>query len=109
MLVESALERDLQAAAQLLESSCDAEVVLRVADVVQRMDEDLVVAELRGQLNGARPPCDRLLALLRHHVQLRLIAVGHGQLGAFVAFEHGDGLGRARPRLGVAPEEPVET
>jgi hypothetical protein len=100
VVLQPGRDRHLERLLQVGPAALVADLQPSRADVVQGVGEGLPVAQPPGQLDRPRPPCQRRLGPVGQHVQLRLVAVGHGQLVAGLAMlEHGDGPGGGRLRL----------
>ncbi len=82
VLLESGVGRELEAALELAGAVDRAARELRRADVVERVDENVGVAEALGQLDRPGAPLPRSRHVAREHPKLGHVAVGHRQLGA---------------------------
>ena len=80
MLVQAGPEGQIETALDLGCAVCDPSLKLRAADVVESVREDLVIVEPLGQLDCALSPVDGLGVGGLQHLELRDVAVGHGQL-----------------------------
>jgi hypothetical protein len=79
------------------------------ADVGHGVDQRLGISQAAGQLDRSGPPGHRRLRPVGDHVQLRPVAVGHGELPAGRdRLQHGDGPGGGRLRLPALSCPPVQ-
>jgi hypothetical protein len=79
MLVQTRLLGELDAPLELLRTALPREL-LDDPDVRQRVDEDLGIVEVLGHAERAPTPVGRRLCIVQVHVEVREIAVRHGEL-----------------------------
>jgi hypothetical protein len=97
VVIQPSIDRDLEGLLQVDPAVGVAVLQPGRADVGQGVAEGLLVVQPPGQLDRPPGPAHRHLQPLGQHVQLRLVAVGHGQLAAGLqGLQHGDGPGRGR-------------
>ena len=101
--------RHLEPLLQLLPAAQVAGQQPSRADVGQGVAERLLVVQPPGQLDRPPGPGHRRLQPVGQHVELGLVAVGHGQLAAGLqGLQHGDGPDRGRLRLASVAVPPVQ-
>ncbi|MGH2887187.1 MAG: hypothetical protein ACRDPA_31580 [Solirubrobacteraceae bacterium] len=92
VLLVPALEREREAALELLDPTRQPSGHLGGADVVQRMHEDLGLPEALGESDCELAALDRLADVAGEHRQLRRVAVCHRELAAgWLGLEQLDG------------------